>query len=65
MSKAPRVPENAPDDVKEFMARNASTWATRTNEFGQITTYFSPDFEMPEDPVLTPTVSEPGSPGTL
>ncbi len=54
------IPEDAPEDVKSFMVRNGSTWATKTDQFGMTRTYFSTKFKMPEDGVLTPTVQEPG-----
>lgn len=64
MSKQTKIDESWPEDVKDFMTRHSSTWATKTDSYGNVTTYTTPDFVPPEDGVLTPTVRE-NTPGTL
>lgn len=65
-NRAKLLPEDAPDEIKEFMLRNNSTWASATNGLtGQTTVYLADDFVMPAGGVLTPEVTEyaPGAIG--
>lgn len=64
MGKA-KVDDSWPEDVKDFMIRNDSTWATKTDSDGNVASYMTPDFTPPADGVVRPTAREAGWDDTL